>query len=94
MHALVLDLSAFVEMCLLLRELQDKYKPLTSRREVTFLLEKSRMHIYRYLSSDMEKAMTMEKVMVPHSTILAWRIPRMEERGRLQSMGLLRVGHD
>ena len=25
---------------------------------------------------------------------LAWKIPWMEELGRLQSMGLLRVGHD
>ena len=32
--------------------------------------------------------------MAPHSSTLAWKIPRMEEPGRLQSMGLLRVGHD
>ena len=25
--------------------------------------------------------------MVPHSSILAWKIPRAEEPGRLQSMG-------
>ena len=35
-----------------------------------------------------------EKAMVPHSNTLAWKIPWMEEPGRLQSMGLLRVGHD
>ena len=29
----------------------------------------------------------LEKVKATHSTILAWRIPRMEESGRLQSMG-------
>ena len=29
-----------------------------------------------------------------HSSILAWTIPWMEEPGRLQSMGSLRVGHD
>ena len=29
-----------------------------------------------------------------HSSTLAWKIPRMEESGRLQYMGLLRVGHD
>ena len=28
------------------------------------------------------------------ATILAWKIPRMEETGRWQSMGLQRVGHD
>ena len=32
--------------------------------------------------------------MAPHSSTLAWKIPWMEEPGRLQSMGLLRVGHD
>ena len=32
--------------------------------------------------------------MTPHSSTLAWKIPWMEEPGRLQSMGLLRVGHD
>ena len=29
-----------------------------------------------------------------HSSTLAWKIPRMEEPGRLQFMGSLRVGHD
>ena len=32
--------------------------------------------------------------MAPHSSTLAWKIPWMEEPGRLQSMGLRRVGHD
>ena len=32
--------------------------------------------------------------MAPHSSTLAWKIPRMEEPGGLQSMGSLRVGHD
>ena len=32
--------------------------------------------------------------MAPHSSTLAWKIPWMEEPGRLQSMGLLRVRHD
>ena len=35
-----------------------------------------------------------EKVMAPHSSTLAWKIPWTEEPGRLQSMGLLRVGHN
>ena len=37
---------------------------------------------------------SMEKAMAPHCSTLAWKIPWMEEPGRLQSMGLLRVGHD
>ena len=36
----------------------------------------------------------LEKAMAPHSTTLAWKTPWMQEPGRLQSMGLLRVGHD
>ena len=35
----------------------------------------------------------LEKAMAPHSSTLAWKIPWMEEPGRLQSMGSLRVGH-
>ena len=32
--------------------------------------------------------------MATHSSILAWELPRSEELGRLQSMGLQRVGHN
>ena len=35
-----------------------------------------------------------EKAMASHSSTLAWKIPWMEEPGRLQSVGLPRVGHD
>ena len=35
-----------------------------------------------------------EKAMAPYSSTLAWKIPWMEEPGRLQSMGSQRVGHD
>ena len=36
----------------------------------------------------------LEKEMPTHSSILAWKIPWMEDPGRLQSMGSQRVGHD
>ena len=36
----------------------------------------------------------LEKGMATHSSILAWRIPWMEEYGGLQSTGSQRVGHD
>ena len=36
----------------------------------------------------------LEKVMTTHSSILTWEIPWTEEPGRLQSMGLQKVGHD
>ena len=34
------------------------------------------------------------KAVAPHSNTLAWKIPWMEEPGRLRSTGSLRVGHD
>ena len=36
----------------------------------------------------------LEKEMAIHSSTIAWKIPRTEELGRLQSMGSQRVGHD
>ena len=39
-------------------------------------------------------AFISEKVMAPHSSTLAWKIPWTEEPGRLQSMGSRRVRHD
>ena len=40
------------------------------------------------------RSYSSKKAMAPHSSTLAWKIPWAEEPGRLQSMGLLRVGHD
>ena len=36
----------------------------------------------------------LEKGLATHSSIFAWEIPWKEEPGRLQSMGLQRVGHN
>ena len=36
----------------------------------------------------------LEKEMATHSSTLAWKIPWMEEPGKLQSVGSLRVRHD
>ena len=36
----------------------------------------------------------LEKEMAVYSRIIAWKIPWTEEPGRLQSMGLQRVGHE
>ena len=36
----------------------------------------------------------LEKEMAPDSSTLAWKIPWTEKPGRLQSMGLQRVGHN
>ena len=48
----------------------------------------------RSLLFNMLSRLAMEKAMAPHSSSLAWKIPRMAKPGRLQSMGSLRVGHD
>ena len=42
----------------------------------------------------MDKEDPLEEEMPTHSSILAWKIPWTEEPGRLQSMGLQRVGLD
>ena len=49
---------------------------------------------WRYLPFMGAQITSSEKAMATHSSTLAWKIPWMEEPGRLQSMGLLRVGHD
>ena len=38
--------------------------------------------------------LALEKEMATHFSVLAWRIPEMEEPGGLPSMGSHRVGHD
>ena len=53
-------------------------------------------HRHRKETDDYQRVegVGMENAMVPHSSTLAWKIPWMEEPGRLQSMGSLIVGHD
>ena len=42
----------------------------------------------------LDATLRIGEAMTPHSSALAWKIPWMEEPGRLQSMGSRRVGHD
>ena len=51
-------------------------------------------YIANWFSFMYKYTFSVEKAMAPHSSTLAWRLPWMEEPGRLQSMGSLRVGHD
>ena len=71
----------------------------------TFLLENEIICAGAFLSDDLiqrfntwgyseTRELSLEKAMAPHSSTLAWKIPGTEEPGRLQSMGLLRVGHN
>ena len=49
----------------------------------------------KWLGSSSSSVMILtEKAMATHSSTFAWKIQWMEETGRLQSIGLLRVGHD
>ena len=50
-------------------------------------LEPTRLKVAEDLTSS--RPWAMEKAMAPHSSTLAWKIPWMEEPGRLQSMGSL-----
>ena len=52
------------------------------------------LHWLAFISDHHAPGICWEKAVAPHSSALAWEIPWMEEPGRLQSMGSLRVGHD
>ena len=70
-------------------------KPLTSLSIFT-VYRQNLIKIYLNYFTDIYIVLVFkqEKAMAPHSSTLAWKIPWTEEPGRLQSMGLLRVGHD
>ena len=61
-------------------------------------MERQSKLIYPYFSRKIKlqkpTQLIWEKAMAPHSSTLAWKIPWMEEPGRLQSMGSLGVRHD
>ena len=50
--------------------------------------------LLKSLNVDFGALCFLPKAMAPHSSTLAWKIPWMQEPGRLQSMGSLGVGHD
>ena len=56
--------------------------------------ENFRKYFTHYSWTMVNSIFLYRKAMTPHSSTLAWRIPWTEEPGRLQSMGLWRVGHD
>ena len=64
------------------------------RRPVSFLNQHGPTKTQHKPQIVATKALLLEKAMAPHSSTLALKIPWMEEPGRLQSMGSLRVGHD
>ena len=55
---------------------------------ISYLFQFNTLYIWRKV------AYSAEKAMAPHSSTLAWKIPWMEEPGRLQSMRSLGVRHN
>ena len=58
------------------------------------LLQLLRVDLMGYFTTEFESILGGQGYLAPHSSTLGWKIPWMEEPGRLQSMGSLRVGHD
>ena len=69
-------------------EREEEIAPMLSHFRFQWQLFLALIFLFSYLYWPREKAMA------PHSSTLAWKIPRMEEPGRLQSMGSRRVRHD
>ena len=72
--------------CTLARDLRGLLAPLVSS-SLVFLIQGPAL-----LSRSL--GLGVGEGMAPHSSTLAWKIPWMEELGRLESMGSLRVRHD
>ena len=67
-------------------------QPKTYGMLVKAVLTRRFIAIQAYLKKQ-EKSQ-INNLMATHSSTLTWKIPWMEEPGRLQSMGSLRVRHD
>ena len=70
-------------------------KPYVSHiRNMDFALREMESFKLEWMNEAFKRLLATEKAMAPHSSILAWQIPWMEEPGRLQSMGSLGVWHN
>ena len=70
----------------------EQWKCFINKESRVFIPFHSTKELTGYLLHSRHKV--SEKAMATHSSTLAWKIPWMEEPGRMQSMGSLRVGHD
>ena len=52
------------------------------------------LHVMQEMNPSLDWEGPLEKEMATHSSISAWRIPRTDESGWLQSLGSQRVDHD
>ena len=85
------------------RQLGSSHHPYLVHLQICFLISKNSLMVQtvKHLPTMWENRVwslgredPLEKEMAPHSSALAWKIPWMEEPGRLQSMGSQRVGHN
>ena len=82
------------EMVWLIRDGQSSFILHPDKENFIIVWDGLILRFHRFLCICVCVCMLSEKAMAPHSSTLAWKIPWTEEPGRLQSMGLLRVGHD
>ena len=61
---------------------------------ICFFFKEKKFWVLIYLLFRCVRHFKLEKAMATHSSTLAWKIAWTEEPGRLQSLGLGRVGHD
>ena len=76
------------------REVLDYLLPLGDRASQVAWMVKNLPIMQETRVRSLAREDSLEKEMATDSNILAWRIPRTEEPGGLQSMGWHRVGHD
>ena len=69
-------------------------KPVSPLNKESQFLKSSAMCCVPKWKALNKQGLRKEKAMATHSSTLAWKIPWMEEPGRLQSTGSLGVGHD
>ena len=69
----------------------DNIKHLQKCKKMAALIPLKSVNQYNNFESHLVMLSEAEKEMAAHSSILAWRTPRTEETGRLQSMGSQRV---
>ena len=85
------DCSHEIKRCLLLgRKAVTNLDSTLQTRDITL---PTKVHLVKAMVFPVVMYGCAEKAMAPHSSTLAWKMPWMEEPGRLQSMGSLRVGH-
>ena len=67
---------------------------MTTGKAITLTMFENQTFVGKVMSLLFNMLSRLEKAMATHSSTFAWKIPWTEEPGRLQSTGLIGVGHD